>query len=261
MLTQHTGSLRLLLPASSLSLPGRARRSKRPSQGAQAQTRNSPGEESYQTPGAPRTQTCTAQEHATLSKEHRGSLCLHETPHWASCGTGELLHSRLSKSFVLPRKGSTPRFKAKVLHPTFPKEQKDTLILKHEEVWGHAGPPSQIWADASAALTSPGRAEQTPDVGLFCEKVPIGPCTSRAQTHLLPPLSSERRYAHKKTKIKGGQKQRRANSFAATEDRTSELVRAIPTPVFTVNHAQARVLSPHISSPQALVQSATTLPN
>lgn len=46
-------------------------------------------------------------------------------------------------------------------------------MLQHKEAFGHTGIPSQIWA--SAAFTSPRHAKLTPAVGLFCEKVLVGP--------------------------------------------------------------------------------------
>lgn len=129
----------------------------------------------------PRTQTSTVQEHATLGKERRGSLCLRNTPRWASCRTGEhhcCAHAS-PNFFCFPGKPAHPgssQSSAPNLSQRIEAQLKIVLlILQHKEAFGHTGIPSQIQSNASAAFTPPGHAKLTPAVGLFCEKVPISP--------------------------------------------------------------------------------------
>lgn len=132
MLTQHPGTLRLLLPASSLSLPSRARQPVAPTHPLQQVPKHSPETPQDESPTRfqvpPRTQNSTVQEHATLGKERRGSLCLHNTPRWTSCRTGE--HHCCARAsanfFLLPRKARPSRFKSKFCTQPFPRGRRTT---------------------------------------------------------------------------------------------------------------------------------------
>lgn len=77
-----------------------------------------------------------------------------------------------------------------------------TLSKGYRASLGHTGMPSQIWADASAAVTSPSLTKLTPVVGLFCVKVPVNPWHTRAQKHLLPPYFQSQGVLTRKQRLK-----------------------------------------------------------
>jgi len=132
----------------------------------------------------------------------------------------------------------------KVLYPTFPKEQKDNLILQHTEAFGHMGIPSQIWDDASAAFTSPGHARLTLAVGLSCEKVPIRPRKCQGTEPPCPSLIFRAKVWSQENKDQGQPKPEESRLLCCHGIHDIRTGKSNPRLVFTVNHTQAPVSVP-----------------
>lgn len=142
MLTQHAGTLRLLLRASSLSLPGRARQPvapTRPSHSWPSTAQKLPRTRVLPDSKCPRGPKNTRPRARSAGEACASTTCL--TGHPAGWGSTTAALAPL-QTFSASQESQHIHVQVEVLHPTFPKEQKDNLI--QGITWAHWNPTTNL---------------------------------------------------------------------------------------------------------------------
>lgn len=123
-------------------------------------------------PGTPNSRV---QEHATLGTERKGSLGLHNTPRWASCGTGEhrcCAHAS-PNFFCFPGKPAHPG-SSQSSAPNLSQRTGPPDAAAQRSIWAHWNPITNLGQCLSSLCPSLSR-KANPSCGSLLEKVPIAP--------------------------------------------------------------------------------------